>query len=101
MKTALQRQKDRPDANQINNIVSALDTSKAGKITFTEFAAGNIDNSLLRNQDMIKLSFDILDHDHDGRISQSDLNTFFLRKNNHNLGSDFKTDNYLLASLIA
>jgi Ca2+-binding EF-hand superfamily protein len=80
LKTALQRQKDKPDANQINNIVTALDTSKSGKITFTEFAAGNIDSALLRNPDMIKLSFDILDHDHDGRISQNDLNTFFLRK---------------------
>lgn len=42
---------------------------------------------------MVKLAFDILDGDHDGRISQLDLNNFFIR-------ADFKTDNYLLNSLI-
>lgn len=35
LRTALQRQKDRPDADQINKIVAALDTSHSGKITFT------------------------------------------------------------------
>lgn len=78
LRTALQRQKDRPDAEQINKIVAACDSSKAGKITFTEFAAGNADSALIHDGDMIKLAFDILDHDHDGRISVMDFNNFFI-----------------------
>jgi len=35
VRTALQRQKDKPDADQINKIVAALDTSRSGKINFT------------------------------------------------------------------
>jgi Ca2+-binding EF-hand superfamily protein len=49
---------------------------------------------------MVKLAFDILDGDHDGRISQLDLNNFFISKKSINSGADFKTDNYLLNSLI-
>lgn len=35
LRTALQRQKDRPDADTINKIVDALDSSRSGKINFT------------------------------------------------------------------
>ena len=80
LKTALNRQKDRPDANTVNQIINALDSSRTGKINFTEFVAGNADTALLHDPDMIKLAFDIIDVDHDGRISQLDFNNFFISK---------------------
>ena len=78
LRTALQRQKDKPDANLINSIVAAVDSARSGKITFTEFAAGNADITLIHDPDMIKLAFDLMDVDHNGVITQMDLNNFFI-----------------------
>lgn len=60
-------------ATEVEDIVAAVDTSRDGKITYSEWVASAASKALFSTQDGVRRAFDVLDRDGDGVISAAEI----------------------------
>mmetsp|Transcript_41174 Transcript_41174/g.54079 ORF Transcript_41174/g.54079 Transcript_41174/m.54079 type:complete len:106 (+) Transcript_41174:1009-1326(+) len=64
---------DRENGQELVNILKGADTDGNGTINYTEFLAAAMDQTTFLRDAYIKTAFQMLDADHSGQISSSEL----------------------------
>lgn len=56
--------------DEINKIISSIDTDGSGRVDYTEFIAATIERSLYMKDEKLHMAFRMLDLNNDGKITK-------------------------------